>query len=231
MTLILPSMGAFGHTVSGGEAESLTTSDNFYAGTLNTSLWTTTNTPTGTSRSFGNDGTDWWIELATTDSNSHDHYNSSGLPTVPYILQPNSNTDFDIRAKFLTTPGAQYEGMGFIVYGDATHYVRFDFNRTSGGNYFGFASLVDGGSPLGRINVSFSTTWYPYIRVTRSGNTFSLYRSSDGSSWTQVGSSFVHSMTVAAIGIATNSSSSSTGFAGRFDWFEDFSNDPISNEN
>jgi len=53
-----------------------------------------------------------------------------------------------------------------------------------------------------------TTTTPPYwVRVTRSGNTFTAYRSSNGTSWTQVGNATIAMGTTTYIGLATASGS------------------------
>jgi stress response protein YsnF len=206
------------------------TSDDFRNG-IDSGLWTTV-TPSNTYVSANDDAVDWWAEIATTNGTSHDHYSND--TTIPYIYQSVSSADYDIRVKFLSTPTINYEGMGLMFMDVANgYYLRFDFNATSGGNFFAFASYSNGTSGSTRISTSqgaFGSTWYPYMRVVRSGNTWYLYRSSDGSAWTQVGPSFSQTFSVTGIAIVTNSSGSSTGFVGKYDWFEDYTNDPISGE-
>ena len=59
----------------------------------------------------------------------------------------------------------------------------------------------------------------PYwVKLVRSGNTFSSYASSDGSHWTQIGSSQTLAMTATVyIGLAANSGSNSTLATATFD--------------
>lgn len=209
------------------------TSDDFRAGLDTSTLWTTTNTPTGTSISAGDDTTDWYVDIATTDSNDHDHYGT--LANTPYILQSLGSGAWDVRIRVLNAPNQQYEGFGFLLKDstDAFKYCRLDFNW-NGSAYFIYC-LERYNSGSGKRNpfatVTLSTTFYPYFRCTYNGSgTYQVYTSSDGSSWTSRASFGLISVTPDQIGMATNSSSSSNGYAPLYDFFEDYTNDPISGE-
>ena len=47
-----------------------------------------------------------------------------------------------------------------------------------------------------------SGSWPPYVKLSRSGNTFSAYRSSDGSNWTLVGSEYISMGSTIYVGVA-----------------------------
>ena len=84
------------------------------------------------------------------------------------------------------------------------NYIYFDLRTTPGGS-----TSEPGG---------WSAALPYWVKLVRSGNTFSSYASSDGSHWTQIGSSQTLAMTATVyIGLAANSGSNSTLATATFD--------------
>ena len=122
-----------------------------------------------------------------------------------------------------------FEMQGLIVQQDLNNFLRFDFYG-NGGQTRVFAARFVGGSPTALANVAIPVSAAPlYLQVTRTGDTWTLAYSSDGSTWTTV-TSFVHALTVSEIGpFAGNSGSSPPGHTAVIDYVFD-TNSPITPE-
>jgi regulation of enolase protein 1 (concanavalin A-like superfamily) len=68
-------------------------------------------------------------------------------------------------------------------------------------------------SPAGTANAS-PNNW---VRITRAGNTFTVYKSSNGTSWTQVASTTITMGSSVSIGLAVTSHNNSTLSTAVFD--------------
>ena len=132
---------------------------------------------------------------------------STSTDAFHFVYQPLSG-DGTIVARVVSTPYNEYalvmirESLALNSTYAATYYTPYQFHmlyRTSTG---GSASVQNGGSSANP----------PYwLKLTRSGNSFSSYWSIDGVSWTQVGSSETISMaTDVYIGLAVDSGTTGT---------------------
>jgi hypothetical protein len=82
-------------------------SDDFSAGTLNTSLWTFTNPGTPSTLSLVGTGTsDARLSIAVPGGSAHDMW--MGDNNAPRIMQSANNVDFEIEVKFESTMNAQF---------------------------------------------------------------------------------------------------------------------------
>ncbi|MEK9139245.1 MAG: immunoglobulin domain-containing protein, partial [Bacteroidota bacterium] len=96
-------------------------SDNFNAGSLNTSLWTFTD-PVGDAilTMTGNQ-----VSMALPAGTSHDVWTGGNFSAR--IMQPVGNVDFEVEAKFDAALAAGFQIEGMIIQQDANNFLRFDF--------------------------------------------------------------------------------------------------------
>jgi hypothetical protein len=191
--------------------------DEFNESSINTSVWTA-RTPVGGSVSLSNGE----LVLTVPAGSNHDAF----VPALDAVqlVQPIANQNFDVAVKIDSTlaGSAIYSGQGIMVEGDASNYIRYELAAV--GNVSLSAFTISGGNQTTRINLSpFSGYSVPtYLRLARSGSTYTAYYSSDGSTWTTAGS-FTDSLSVTGLApYAWNYNSTPSkapAITAKFDWF------------
>ena len=96
-------------------------SDDFSGGPLDPSVWTVEG-PAGVSASTGASATDAYLELVTPDGN----YDAWKINNSARAMQDIADEDFQVEARFLTTPTERFQLQGILVEQDAGNWVRFD---------------------------------------------------------------------------------------------------------
>lgn len=130
------------------------------------------------------------------------------------------STNFTLEAKFTTDLTTNYQFHGINVGTDNSNCARFDLVYMDGAIYCigaTFSSMTY--SEI--INDERGEIFQPYyIRVVKSGTSYTFYLSSDGSSWTSIASG-TYSGTVNQIGIhfGTATGATSPAFSGTCDYF------------
>jgi hypothetical protein len=195
-------------------------SDDFRSGTLNTALWTVVNpAPVSTFALTGSGTANARLTVSIPAGSSHDAWDTGNF--TPRILQPTTNTDFEVEAKFESSLAAQYQFQGIVIQQDASNYLRFDFVRESAATRFFSASFV-ANAPTVRKDVVITNTNPVYLRVKRAGNQWTGSYSSNGSTWT-TGVTFSHTLIATSIGPffgnQGNTPSASPAFTGIIDYF------------
>ncbi|WP_159090165.1 DUF1349 domain-containing protein, partial [Ruegeria sp. Alg231-54] len=196
-------------------------SDDFSSGSIDPA-WNITG-PQGTSVGLGVAGSDAYLELVTPDG---DH-NVWGTNNSARAMQSQANADFTLEARFLTTPTERYQMQGLLVEQDADNWIRFD-TYSDGTDLRAFAAITIDGNTSMQFNVVIPGGSAPYLRVDRTGDTWTLDYSQDGENWTTAGS-FNHAMTVSQAGVFAGNTGPATGYTAQVDYFE-FASDPIADE-
>ena len=99
------------------------------------------------------------------------------------LTQSVNDTDFGVEVKFNSTVTSQYQEQGILVEeadGDA---LRFEFYYDGSDVYFFAASLIGGGYTI-QHNVPLGANTPAYMRVERTGDTWTHSYSYDGVNWT-----------------------------------------------
>jgi regulation of enolase protein 1 (concanavalin A-like superfamily) len=124
----------------------------------------------------------------------------NGTITAKVYSQTNSNSWAKAGVMIRETLNANSKHAMAII--SPSNGVRFQHRSSTGGS----STDVSGGSGTAPV----------WLRVTRSGSTFTAYRSSDGATWTQIGSKSISMATNVYIGLAvtshTNSATSTAVF-------------------
>jgi regulation of enolase protein 1 (concanavalin A-like superfamily) len=124
----------------------------------------------------------------------------NGTITAKVYSQTNSNSWAKAGVMIRETLNANSKHAMAIL--SPSNGVRFQYRASTGGS----STDVNGGSGTAPV----------WLRVTRSGNTFTAYRSSNGTSWTQIGSRSISMATNVYVGLAvtshTNSATSTAVF-------------------
>lgn len=190
-------------------APSQIVSDDFNAYNLKTSLWTFTDPLGDAVLTLNGTGTsDATLSLFVPAGKSHELWTAGN--TVPRIMQPAPNVDFDVQVKFQSSVSQAYQMQGVLVQQDSANLVRIEFNSAGGDVNLFAASFTNGfSSPATQINTDIGP-WGPplYLRIHRTGSTWVLSWSTNGTSWNS-GGIFVHTMTVNQIGLFAGNSGGS----------------------
>ncbi len=194
-------------------------SDDFASGMLDPNVWTFT-APSGATVASGVSGSEAFVRLETPagDFNPYDTNNGARL------MQSAADEDFQLAARWLTSPTEQYQGQGFLVEQDAGNWIRFDI-YSNGSALYAYGGVTTNGDTRTKFNVSLGTTPMPYMRLTREDDRWTFELSEDGTNWT-VSRSFTAAITVSAVGLMSNSSGGAPGYVAEADYFESTA-DPI----
>jgi regulation of enolase protein 1 (concanavalin A-like superfamily) len=179
-------------------------SDDFHANSLNTNLWTFVNPLNDATISLN--GTRAIIALPA--GASHDVW--TGGNNSARIMQQVSNVDFQVEVKFDSAVTTQHQGQGIIVEQDSGNFLRFDVFHDATSTRLFAASFV-GGVPTARYNHVITGGVPFWMRITRSGNSWTQSWSTNGVKYT-TGAVFTFALTVTKIGpFALNSGVSEQG--------------------
>ncbi len=182
-------------------------SDDFYASSIDTSLWTFTD-PLSDS-SFDVSDTDNQLVITVPAGTAHDL--STGGLSAPRLLQPAANGDFVFETKFESQLGQSFQDQGIVVQADADTLLRFDV-YASNRNTIAYAGFVDPGGDVPKASTTVGLDHQPmWLKVTRSGDNWTYEVSSDGSDYSTV-ATFAQAMNVTAVGVyAGNTGSPAPG--------------------
>ena len=200
-------------------------SDDFNRPNLDTARWTFTD-PVGdaTLTMVGSGTTNARLSLEIPSGVQHDLW--TGINNAPRVLQNMKNSDVVLQTKFDTGVLLAYQIQGILVQQDASVLIRFDLSSSGENTYVLAASTADGFAtlPTVRLASTLAAAGGPapmYLRVTRTGNTWAVATSTDGSSFTTHGS-FDLTLTVTKAGLfAGNAGPDLPGFTMLADYFFD----------
>ena len=115
-------------------------------------------------------------------------------------MQPANNVDFQLQAKFDSAVTQRYQEQGLLVQQDSGNWLRFDM-YSDGSSVFVYAGSTVNGSTGTMVNTAVAAAATPFwLRVTRSGSTWTFAYSADGSSWTTA-RTFTRIITVSQVGV------------------------------
>ncbi|ETW13208.1 hypothetical protein ATO8_08351 [Roseivivax marinus] len=219
-------MDAVSYTISDGTSEASATlvltvgtppppaflPDDFHDGVLGPE-WTRI-TPDGTALAFATSGPDSVLVLSTREGN-HDIWNTN---QAARIMQEVSDEDFGLEARFLSTPFQRFQMQGFVVEQDAQNWLRFD-TYSDGAALYAFAAITVNGKSSTAFRTTLPEGTAPFLRVERSGDTFTMLTSLDGETWREAGS-FVHAMQVTQMGVFAGSTGGAMGHTVEVDYVQ-----------
>jgi regulation of enolase protein 1 (concanavalin A-like superfamily) len=140
----------------------------------------------------------------------------------PRIVQATNDTDFEAIVKYNSAVTTQYQIQGIVVEQDPNDFIRFDVHY-NGTTVVLFAATIAAGQPQIHLSRALGSSTPSYIRVTRSGNQWTLAYSFDGQSWDPQ-NPFSSDVSVSTVGAFVGNSPKSTGPApahvGVIDYFE-----------
>jgi regulation of enolase protein 1 (concanavalin A-like superfamily) len=134
------------------------------------------------------------------------------------ILLQTATGDWTITTKMTFKPTQNYQAAGLIVYQDDNNYIKMARAYVSA-NKFQFATEVGGTFANSEATDSISSN-ISYLKIVKSGNNYSGYFSSDGTTYTQVWTTQTVSLSTIKIGlIAINSYPVVSELPADFDYF------------
>jgi len=188
-------------------------SDGFDAPELDTGTWTFIN-PFGDA-SVVMTGTQAQIVIPATPA-IHDVWTYSNF--VPRLMQAVDDADFEVEAKFDSVIGEGFQSQGILIEEDVDHVIRVEFHSFGGQTKIFVATLFGNNASIRKIQtVSLSAPMY--LRVTRSGDWWTVKHSLDGSAWVTA-TTFTQTMTVTSVGVFAGSGAD-TAHTATIDYFID----------
>ena len=202
-------------------SNSATSDDEFNKTTLDSSIWHWVNEDPATWSLDSNPG------YMTISSRAGDIY--GGSTDAKNILLQNAPGDWTIETKLECSvrPHAAYQQGGIIAYQDMNNYIKLDWEATSSSNtIIQVCREVNGSASSNNVNGSVvdssNTLW---LRIVKSGNTYTAFYSTDGTNFAQVGSTYTLSFSNVQAGlISINGSGTNTDMDVKFDYFHNSAN-------
>ncbi|MFQ3633008.1 fibronectin type III domain-containing protein [Roseiflexus sp.] len=161
-------------------------------------------------------GTD--LRLIVPDGALHEPWTSGN--TAVRLLQPSADADFDVVAKFNSRVSGHIAMQGLIAQASNTDYVRFDIS--SARNQAGveqvrlYAGRVNGGSATTFAFSVLANPGHPtWLRLTRSGTTWTFRYSFDGVMWTTLTTATV-TLSLTSVGVFAGNAEPSGRYAQPF---------------
>ena len=149
------------------------------------------------------------------------HIWSDGF-TAPMLIQAATDEDFEVEVKFTSIPSLDNQTQGIVVEGADGDAIRFDFFARKG-NLRVFAGVIDGTSATALYSTKIGVaTGDLYMRVSRTGDTWTQLFSFDGSAWSTAGS-FDVALVLTGVGLYTGNSGLQSGYTAAIDYFFDTS--------
>jgi regulation of enolase protein 1 (concanavalin A-like superfamily) len=194
-------------------------SDDFNDCAVDTNLWTLVD-PVGdvAVAALGTFSGDAWLALSVPQGVDHDAW--VPVNRAPRIMQAVNNADFEVEVKFASELTLQFQEQGLIIEEDPDNFLRFDFYSSSSQNN-AFVAAVTGGNVVYSNATAIPAGAPMFLRVKRSGDSWTQSHSSDGQNWTVV-NALNHAMTVSSIGpfVGNASGGTSPAHTALIDYFE-----------
>jgi regulation of enolase protein 1 (concanavalin A-like superfamily) len=180
-------------TFTAGSCPGGVVSDEFDRSALDQQLWRFLD-PRGDSTTAVNGGQ---LQIGLADGASHDLWTDS--LTAPRLLQTTRDADFTIEAKFDRPVTTAFQMQGLVAQQDDTDLIRYDA-FSNGEETRLFAATFVNGVATGRLNEPIATGSPLFLRMRRAGDTWTLFYSRSGRTWTQA-ATFIHHLTITEVGL------------------------------
>jgi chitodextrinase len=192
-------------------------SDEFNASTLNSGMWNFID-PMNNDKVALN-GKQALITVA--GGSTHDAWSGGNMSAR--IMQPASNTDFQIEIKLDTVVKSAYQSEGILVQQDSNNWLRLDLTYEGGSTPTLFAATFANGTPTVRMETPWTVGAGPvWLRLKRTGNNWTASVSTDGVNYT-VATQFAFTTKVAFAGVFAGNyndvAANAPGFTAAFDYF------------
>jgi hypothetical protein len=155
------------------------------------------------------------LGIAVPGGTSHNLW--TGANRAPRVLQAAPDDDFELVAKFDSVVSAKSQMQGLLAVADLNNLVRVDVHH-DGSSTRVFAAWMVNGSASTRINKVIPGGAPVWLRLVRSGDTWTVSYSHNGTGWTTAGS-FTHALTVSQVGVWAGNHTPSPPFTAQVDYF------------
>jgi regulation of enolase protein 1 (concanavalin A-like superfamily) len=213
LVLLTCNLVGFGLNIPMANAQQLL-NDDFNSYTMN-DTWTFTD-PSGGSYAdtIANSG---YLRIITTAPPARDLYNP--VNTNAPRLTTSTSGDFVAETKIVATTDQEWESAGILVWKDSNNFLRLDRAcGASNSQRIVFIMCKTGG--WDPIDVVLPSNISPtFLKLSRSGNVFTGYYSTDGSQWTLVGEKTLPSSDPINVGIDVVNVYHDGTFFADFDYF------------
>ena len=181
-------------SIEEGDPPTVVASDDFDRSNLNPAVWAFVDPLGDSSVAMTGTGTsDAYVELSVPAGPSHDPWAPNNAAR---ILQAIDDVDFEVEAKWDSVPGEKYQMQGIVVQQDVDNWLRFGLYH-DGSVLKAFVASIVGGSASSEASVSVTPGSSVWVKVNRTGDTWTMSFSDDGSTWEPIGT-FDEAMTVAS---------------------------------
>ena len=173
-------------------------SDDFNKCTLDP-IWSLTDPQTDATLETRGAGSDDAQLLLGVPAGTHTLFNSTfSAPTVTQMIP---DADFSMDVKFDSLVTALNDDQGIVILEDQSNWIRFDVFRGGGGTLGIFAATTVAQTSTTQLNGSLGAATAPvWLRITRAGDTWTLFSSLDGVLFTQQ-ASFMFALNVTEAGV------------------------------
>ena len=199
-------------------------SDDFNSCEINPLLWTAVD-PLGDAV-IGLDGSRLQISIPASATTGHGAWGTGPGDfenTLPRLMQPASDTDFQVEVKFESPLTAGWQSQGVMIEQDVNDLLMVDFTVTNvNSTQMRALKIVDGeGFNFGDwgVPIAANGTTPLYMRINRTGDVWTLSYSFDNATW-GIYKVFNHPMNVSAMGVyAGNGGTPIPAFTANIDYF------------
>jgi hypothetical protein len=171
-------------------------SDTFDAGSLNTSVWTFVD-PLADSTAVVSGGV---LTLDVPATGDH-HSVWTESDTLPRIVQPAANSDFDVTVKFDSDVLEDDQLQGLLIEESASRRIRIELHHIGGRQRIFAATLIDGAGVV-KLAQPLSLSASMWLRVIRVGNEWTVQHSSNGTAFATA-TVFQQNLMVSSVGITS----------------------------
>lgn len=188
-------------------------SDDFSGCQLDASIWTYYN-PLGDATIMM---TGEQVSISVPPGTGHDIW-KSGI-NAPRIMQDIQNEDFEIEVKFDSVPTVKTQMHGILVQQDSGNFLRFNYQSNGNNNT---AVIVDGknGNAQSVFSEVLTGAIPAYLRVTRTGTTWTMQSSLNGQDWTTL-TTINKALNTTQAGVFVGNTGGNPAYTGVIDYFFD----------
>jgi regulation of enolase protein 1 (concanavalin A-like superfamily) len=176
----------------------------------------------GTYTLVGAGSGDAWLELSLPSGSVHDAWGAGGQNESARVMQDASDTDFTIEVLWKTEPTGGFNDQGVLVEQDADDWLRFDIYHNNS-SLKAFMGKTIGGANTALLNADIAAGSALAMRVHRSGDTWTMELSGDGTTFSQAGQ-FTQALAVTRVGVYAANPVNALDWTSEVDWFFDAGN-------
>jgi len=193
-------------------------SDDFHCPLLQ-SRWTLENPlGDGTATLVGAGTADAWLELSLPAGTIHDAW-GAGQNEALRVTQDAADSDFQIEVHWKTEPAGGFNDQGVLVEQDSDNWLRFDVYHNNS-SLKAFIGKTIAGTNTSLLNADIAAGSSFYLRVDRTGDTWTLELSGDGVTYSPAGQ-FTETLAVTRVGVYAANPVNALAWTSQVDWFFD----------